>query len=243
MQIKYSLIIPCYNEAGNIKYLFKNLLKLRIYKNLEIILVDNGSHDLTFRTLNLYKRKNKSLNVKIIKIKKNLGFGYGVFQGLKKSKGKYLCYTHADRETKIIDVKIAFKLIEQNSNIEFLIKGVRINRIKNHWTLIDQIFSKSCDIILSLILFSPLKDIHAQPNAFPRTLFKKMKYFPRDFLIDAYVLLVAKKLKFKIIRFNVNFNKKSRKYGIGSSDSIFKKIKGSIEHIIGALKISFSSKV
>ena len=241
MQFKYSLIIPCFNEEGNIKYLFSNLLKLRIYKSLEIIIVDNGSSDLTLKTLNFYKKKNKYLKIKIIKIKKNKGFGFGVFQGLKKSRGKYLCYTHADREAKIIELKKAFQIINNNSNLNFLIKGRRINRIKNHWTLIDQIFSKSCDFVLSLMLFCHLEDVHAQPNAFPRSLLKKIRYCPNDFLIDAYFLYVAKKMKYKIVRFNVNFNKKSRKYGQGSSDSIFKKFKGSFEHIVGAIKILFKS--
>ena len=68
-----------------------------------------------------------------------------------------------------------------------------------------------------------------------------INYHPSDFLIDAYFYLVAKKLNFKIIRFNVNFNKKKEKYGKGSSDNIFKKIKGGVEHIIGAIKILFKS--
>ena len=243
MQFKYSLIIPCFNEEGNIKYLFKNLLKLTIYKDLEIILVDNGSIDLTLQTLIFYKKKNKNLNIKIIKIKKNKGFGFGVFQGLKKSRGKYLCYTHADREAKIIEIKKAFKIIAINSKLNFLIKGRRVNRVKNHWTIIDQIFSRSCDFVLSLMLFSKLTDVHAQPNAFPRKLIQKIKFCPDDFLIDAYFLYLAKKKNYKIIRFDVNFNKKSRKYGQGSSDSIYKKIKGSIEHVVGGFKIFFKSNI
>ena len=95
---KISLIIPCYNEEGNIKYLFKNFKKLKVFKNLEIVLVDNGSKDLTYNTILSHKKKNKNLNIKIMRVKRNIGFGNGVFQGLKKSKGDYLCYTHADRE-------------------------------------------------------------------------------------------------------------------------------------------------
>ena len=36
MKPKYSLVIPCYNEEGNIQYLFKSLRKLN-NKYLEII--------------------------------------------------------------------------------------------------------------------------------------------------------------------------------------------------------------
>ena len=54
---KISLIIPCYNEEGNIKYLFKNFKKLKVFKNLEIVLVDNGSKDLTYNTILSHKKK------------------------------------------------------------------------------------------------------------------------------------------------------------------------------------------
>ena len=50
-------------------------------------------------------------------------------------------------------------------------------------------------------------------------------------------------MNYKIQRFNVNFNKKSRKYGQGSSDSIFKKLRGGFEHIIGGFKILFKSNI
>ena len=243
MSLKFSLIIPCFNEEGNIRFLFNSLLKLKLYKNLEIILVDNGSKDFTLQELFFLKKKNKDLNIRIVKIDKNIGFGNGVYQGLKIAKGKFLCYTHADREAKISEIKKVFKIINKTPDLDILVKGRRINRIKNHWTALDEIFSRGCDLILSIILFKPLIDIHAQPNAFPRKLLKKLRYYPNDFLFDAYIYFVAKKLKYKMIRFGVNFNKKSRKYGKGSSEGIIKKLKGGFEHIFGAVKILIKSNI
>lgn len=241
--IKISLIIPCFNEKGNIKYLFKNLQKLKKYKNLEIILIDNGSSDSTLSEIKFYKYKNKNLNIKIIKIKKNIGFGNGILQGIRKSKGKYICYTHADRETKISDLVKAFNLANKYPKLKIFIKGKRVKRVKNHWTLIDRIFSRLCDLIISTLLLNLLNDIHAQPNFFAKDILKGNKYFPKDFLIDAYLLYLAKKRNFKIIRFEVEFNKKKRKYGEGSSDSLIKKIKGGYDHIVGVLKILFNSSI
>ena len=43
-----SIVIPCYNEEGNISSLFEKLANLKkTYDNLEIIIVDNGSTDQT----------------------------------------------------------------------------------------------------------------------------------------------------------------------------------------------------
>ena len=243
MRINYSLVIPCYNEEENIYYLYKKLNKLSIIKNLEIILVDNGSNDFTLKKLFFFKKKFKNLKIKILKIKKNKGFGYGVLRGFKISKGEYLCYTHADKETNIEDFKKVHKIIKKKPNSQLFIKGQRINRTKNNWTIIDKFFSISCDFVVSIILFTSLKDIHAQPTVIHKELFKKIGYYPNDFIIDAYFLYLAKKLNFEIIRVNVNFTKKKRKYGAGSSDTIFKKIVGGANHIISSLKILIKSNV
>ena len=44
-KIKYSIIIPCFNEENNLQLLLKSLTKIHNKKSLEIIIVDNGSTD------------------------------------------------------------------------------------------------------------------------------------------------------------------------------------------------------
>ena len=43
--MKYSIIIPCYNEADNIDNLIKCIMPLQERYDLEYILVENGSKD------------------------------------------------------------------------------------------------------------------------------------------------------------------------------------------------------
>ena len=43
--MKVSLIIPCFNEEQNLPFLLKKLEKLKNDKNIEIIIVENGSSD------------------------------------------------------------------------------------------------------------------------------------------------------------------------------------------------------
>ena len=45
---KYSLIIPCYNEEGNIEKLVQKCKKIFKKNIFEVILVENGSTDNSF---------------------------------------------------------------------------------------------------------------------------------------------------------------------------------------------------
>ena len=68
-----SLVIPCYNEQDNLPLLFKKLLEIQANFN-EIILVDNGSTDNTSLIIENFIKNNDSC-IKILKIKKNIGYG------------------------------------------------------------------------------------------------------------------------------------------------------------------------
>ena len=79
-----SLVIPCFNEEGNIDGLIKKSKKLLENKKNQLILVNNGSTDNTKNKINSNMKKYK--NIQIVNIKNNIGFGNGLKKGLAKSK-------------------------------------------------------------------------------------------------------------------------------------------------------------
>ena len=56
-----SIIVPCYNEAENLQFLFTKIIEIskNIKIKIEIILVDNGSSDNTFVKILDFQKKNK----------------------------------------------------------------------------------------------------------------------------------------------------------------------------------------
>lgn len=69
-----SIVIPFYNEEGNIEELYKQLSKLMSVEskyNFEIIAVEHGSQDSTFKKLISINKKDKRL--KILQLSKNFG--------------------------------------------------------------------------------------------------------------------------------------------------------------------------
>jgi len=87
---KVSIIIVTYNSEKYILKCVDSILKNN-YPNLEIIVVDNASSDNTINKL-----KNYGDKLKIIKNKKNLGFGIGNNLGIKLSTGSILLLINAD---------------------------------------------------------------------------------------------------------------------------------------------------
>ena len=83
--INLSIIIPCYNESKSIPILLKNFSKKLKRRDVELIIVNNGSTDSTNSKLKIIKKKYDFL--KIIYVKKNIGYGNGILQGLKEAKG------------------------------------------------------------------------------------------------------------------------------------------------------------
>ena len=203
-----TLIIPCYNEEKNLNFLLKKINDLIIkYNFIKILLVDNGSSDNTYDVVksNIIFKNNRFI---LKKISKNIGYGYGIISGIKEADSEYISWTHADLQTDIEDVPKAFleykSLFKSSSKI--FIKGNRKNR-----PTIDNFFTNAMSIISSFLTFSKLKDVNAQPKIFHKSLIDDLKKAPNDFMLDLYILIKANKKKYKILEYDVYFNK--RKFG------------------------------
>ena len=225
-----SLIIPCYNEEKNIKKLFNSISKLRNKFSIETIIINNGSTDNSRKAIDLNKKRIKGL--KIINIKKNMGFGNGVKKGISKAKSDLVCYTHGDLQIDLANVLKAYKIYKSEKSKKVFVKGKRGSR-----PLFDIFFTFFMSFINSILFRKILFDIHAQPNLFPKKLIKNINFMPNNMSLDLYVFLCSKINNYKIIRFKVNFLK--RKHGIGSNDNLFKKVKYSLLSLLSSLRIFF----
>lgn len=205
-----SLVIPCFNEEKNLETIFLKCKAIAKKIDLELVIVNNGSTDLTHELIS--KKYKKLLTFKYVNVKKNIGYGNGIKQGLKVTTGDYIGWTHADLQTDLSDIIIVEKIIKSNKkNSDLFIKGLRRGR-----PLIDNFFTFSMTIIESLIFLTKVNDIGAQPTIFKRNLLEKINltHVPDDFLIDLFFYYLAKKFKYNIERFDVIFPE--RIYGVSS---------------------------
>ena len=119
--MKISISILCFNESKNLNVLIKQSKRLlNKYKDLQIIFVDNGSSDQTSKILS---KISKIKNMKCVFVKKNIGYGYGIIQGLKNSDGEIIGWTHGDDLNFYNKILAILNLKFDNKN--FFLKGYR----------------------------------------------------------------------------------------------------------------------
>lgn len=199
--VDLSVVLPVFNEEKNIKLLVKNYLSISKKITLEVLFVeDGGSTDNTRKEIQKFANKHSFIKPVFTKER---GYGISIFNGLKKAKGTYLCWTHADLQTDSKDVLKAFNLIKSSKSNRLLVKGKRYGR-----PIFDVIFTIGMSFIETLLFFKPFWDINAQPNIFHKSFLRKFENPPKDFSFDLYVYYLSKKNNFQIIRFPVHFGKR-----------------------------------
>ena len=94
--MKLSLVVPCYNEEGNIALMYdavKSDFKDADF-SYEIVFVNDGSKDGTLKELK--KLLDGDIPVKIVNFSRNFGKESAMYAGLKESEGEYVTIIDAD---------------------------------------------------------------------------------------------------------------------------------------------------
>jgi dolichol-phosphate mannosyltransferase len=94
----YSVVIPAYNEQGNIKPLLERIEKIMadVDGTYEIVIVDNGSFDGTPAILNELVGKYPSLV--IVTLSRNFGYDGAITTGLEYARGSWVIIMDGDQQ-------------------------------------------------------------------------------------------------------------------------------------------------
>ncbi len=144
--MKISVIIPVYNRDNSLRSAIESVF-YQTYKNIELIVVNDGSEIDLEKILLPYKNRIKLLNHE-----KNLGVSAARNTGIKHSSSDYIAFLDSD------DLWLPFKLsyqIKQMLNKNYLIshtdefwwkKGQFVNQGKKHTKYGGKIFNNILDI-------------------------------------------------------------------------------------------------
>jgi dolichol-phosphate mannosyltransferase len=169
----FSIVIPLYNEEGNISILINEIKSTlnEINYDYEIILINDASTDHT--NLELEKLYLKYPNtIKILNNKKNLGQSYSLRRGIEISAYSNIITIDGDGQNNPKDIP---KLLEVYSNNNFaLVGGIRNKRQDSSVKIYS---SKIANFIRKIILKDGCKDTGCSLKIFNKKVFLEFKYF------------------------------------------------------------------
>ncbi len=148
---KLSIVIPCYNEEKNIKYLYDEIIEAFKEKKytLELVFINDGSKDNTL--LELKKLiKLKTCQIKIIDFSRNFGKEAGIYAGLQNASGDYITLLDGDMQQPPKLILPMLDILEKDENVDIVayfqekrIENKAISCLKQQFY---KLFSKLCGV-------------------------------------------------------------------------------------------------
>ena len=116
--MKISIVIPVYEEEKNIKPLYNkitNTVDNNISNDYEIIFVDDGSKDETFREL--WKIREHDKQLKVIRFRRNFGQTAAMDAGFKKAGGDVIITMDGDLQNDPEDIPLLLNKLEEGYDV------------------------------------------------------------------------------------------------------------------------------
>lgn len=121
MNMKLSLIAPCYNEAENVA-LFQDAV-IQAFDgcgyDFEIVYINDGSADATLSNLKKLYAEQKC-PVKVVSFSRNFGKEAGIYAGLQHASGDYISLIDADLQQRPEIVRDMVAFLEENSDYDMV---------------------------------------------------------------------------------------------------------------------------
>ena len=106
---KVSIIIPVYNSESTLKRCIESVIN-QTYKNIEILIINDGSKDKSLNIMNEYKNKDERI---IVINQKNKGLSGARNTGVNNATGDYITFIDSDDYIKPNLVKDTIKIFEE----------------------------------------------------------------------------------------------------------------------------------
>lgn len=170
-EILYSIVVPVYNEEGNLDELYTRLTSVMegLGSSYEIIFIDDGSSD---SSLNILKKiYEKDQRVKIIKFIRNFGQHPAMMAGFRHASGEIIVTIDSDLQHPPEDLP---KLIEKISLGYDIVCGKRIKRSDS---IFRKVTSKITNKLISKLIGVPISDFGCNFRIYRRDIINHIKSF------------------------------------------------------------------
>ena len=139
-----SLIIPCYNEEGNVNKFFEEAQKAFAASgiSLEYVFINDGSTDKTGERLRELYKTEYSSNITVINFSRNFGKEAAIYAGLQNAGGKYMCIIDADLQQRPETALKMYELINNNPELDCICAYQKERRENKAMGAVKSVFYK-----------------------------------------------------------------------------------------------------
>ncbi len=166
-----SLIIPVYNEERSLPLLFERLRAALDGSNYEVVLVNDGSRDASFRVLR--EECAKDPRFKAIDFRRNFGQTAAINAGIQHAKGEVLVLMDSDLENDPADIPKLLAKLDEGFDV---ISGWRRDRWKGQF-LTRKLPSLLANKLISSISGVKLHDYGCTLKAYRRDVIKDVTLY------------------------------------------------------------------
>ena len=197
---KVSVILPTYNERGNIQDLIASILEISIYPT-EIIVIDDDSPDETWKVV----EKISHGNVKLLRRMNERGLASAISDGISLSTGDILVWMDCDLSH---PPKLMPQLIKALDECDIAVASRFVKGGRMQYSFMRTLASRALNLFANIVLGFSIKDYTSGYPAVKQEVFDKVKIQPllgenRGYIVgygEYFIsfLYRAKKMGFKI---------------------------------------------
>jgi len=168
-----SIVIPCFNEEGNLPTLFKALAEVLepLQVSYEVVVTDDCSRDGSWKVLTESAAKDKRIRAQ--KFAFNCGESAASFAGMKASHGRYIVTMDADMQNNPADLPKFLEALKQCD----CVCGSRVKTRKDGDNIIRIISSRIANWVRNKLSGEKISDAGCTYRAFKRECVAELKFF------------------------------------------------------------------
>jgi len=214
--IRYSIVVPFFNEQENVPPLYMKLTEVMdsIGEPYELVFVDDGSRDDTFRVLSDIYEHDRRVN--LIRLRRNFGQTPALKAGFDFARGSVVISMDGDLQHDPDEIPRFLEKIEEGYD---LVSGWRYAR-RDHW-LMRQIPSRAANWMMAKLSGVELHDFGTTFKAYRREIIQEIQLYGE---LHRFIPALASTTGARIAEVPIeNLERKSGKsnYGIGRTIRVF----------------------
>jgi len=181
---KISIVVPAYNEEGNIGKMLDNLIALGERENwdCEIVIANDNSKDSTGKIADEYAAKHPFITP-IHRTKGDNGMGFALIEGTKKASGGIIVWVMGDCSDDLESIPKMVKKIEESFDMAIgsrYMKGASRGELAADKAFLGQLYTGVCRLVFGI----PVHDMTNAFRAFKKGVFEDIKPESGDFAIS-----------------------------------------------------------